>query len=337
MLFDAIAGTEDAIVKSRRETLNRDFFTQSFTFSNAWPTLSRVERPLPLNAIRAFEAAGRLSSITRAARELFVTPAAVSHQIKALETYLELPLFVRGHRAVTLTPQGRRYLGDVSRHLAGLRRATAKLRQGREQRVLRIQAHATIAMRWLIPRLSAFHETHRDIDVKLTTSRDADFDDPEIDGAIRLGNGKWPGMRAHRLVANELVPVCAPAFRKHRPYLKRPQGLVKATLLHSLARPGDWARWLKAMNVSTVDPNSGLKYESSVLAYQAAVEGHGVAIAQKALVEGDIDAGRLVYLYDKVLDMGPHTYYYVCPADARRSGAGEVFRKWLVETVARPR
>jgi LysR family glycine cleavage system transcriptional activator len=296
-----------------------------------------MERTLPLNAIRAFEAAGRLSSITKAARELFVTPAAVSHQIKALETYVELPLFVRGHRAVTLTPEGKRYLAEVSRHLAGLRRATAKVRQGRARRVLRIQAHATIAMRWLIPRLSAFHEIHRDIDVQLTTSRDADFDDPEIDGAIRLGHGKWPGMRAYRLVANELVPVCAPAFRRRRPYLKRPQGLARTTLLHSLARPDDWARWLDAMNVASVDPHAGLKYESSVLAYQAAVEGQGVAIAQKALVESDIDGGRLVYLFEKVVDMGTHTYYYVCPADARRTGAAEVFRKWLVETVARPR
>ena len=295
-----------------------------------------MERSLPLNAIRAFEAAGRLSSITRAARELFVTPAAVSHQIKALEAHVECPLFVRGHRAITLTPEGARYLAEVSRHLAGLKRATMKLRQGRDRRVLRIQAHATIAMRWLIPRLSAFHELHPNIDVKLTTSRDADLDDPEIDGAIRLGDGKWPGMRAYRLVANELVPVCAPAFRKHRPYLRRSQGLAKATLLHSLARPDDWSRWLRAMKVPAVDPDSGLKYESSVLAYQAAVEGQGVAIAQKALVESDILAGRLVYLYDDALDMGARTYYYVCPAQARRSAAAETFRKWLVETVAHP-
>jgi LysR family glycine cleavage system transcriptional activator len=292
-------------------------------------------RTLPLNAIRAFEAAGRLSSITKAARELFVTPAAVSHQIKALEAYADVPLFVRSHRAIALTPEGKRYLAEVSRHLAGLRHATSRLRQGRHRRVLRIQAHATIAMRWLIPRLSAFHETHRDIDVQLTTSRDADLDDPELDGAIRLGNGRWPGMRAYRLVANELVPVCAPAFLKRRAHLKRPQGLAKATLLHSLARSDDWSRWLEAMKVRAVDPHGGLKYESSVLAYQAAVEGQGVAIAQKALVESDIDAGRLVYLYDKTVDLGSHTYYYVCPADARRSGHAEVFRKWLVESVAR--
>ena len=292
-----------------------------------------MDRTPPLNAIRAFEAAGRLTSISEAARELFVTPAAVSHQIKALETYLKLPLFVRGHRTVALTPEGKRYLADVSRHLAGLRRATAKLIDTRDRRVLRIQAHATIAMRWLIPRLSAFHAQHRDINVKLTTSLDADFDRAEIDGAIRLGHGTWPGMRAYRLVANVLVPVCAPAFRKQRPYLRRPQGLARVTLLHSLARPDDWSHWLKAMNLSSVDSDSGLKYESSVLAYQAAMEGHGVAIAQKVLVEADVRSGRLVHLYDDSLDMGPYTYYFVCPVDAQRSDAVEVFRKWLLQTV----
>lgn len=289
----------------------------------------------PLNAIRAFEAAGRLSSITQAARELFVTPAAVSHQIKALETHLKLPLFVRGHRSIALTPEGKRYLEDVGPHLAGLRRATAKLMEARDRRVLRIQAHATIAMRWLIPRLSAFHEQHRDIDVKLTTTLDADFDGAQIDGAIRLGHGNWPGMRAYRLVPNELVPVCTPAFRKRRPYLQRPQGLAKVTLLHSLARPDDWSHWLKAMKAASVDPHGGLKYESSVLAYQAAMEGHGVAIAQKVLVESDVRSGRLVHLYDQALDMGSYTYYFVCPGDARRSEAVSVFRKWLLESVRR--
>ena len=296
-----------------------------------------MARALPLNAIRAFEAAGRLSSITKAARELFVTPAAVSHQIKALEGYLGRPLFVRGHRAITLTSDGRRYLGEVSRHLDGLRRATAKLREAGDYRTVRVHAHATIAVRWLIPRLSAFHALHRNIDVKLITAPDADLEDPELDGAIRLGKGRWPGMRAYRLLANELVPVCAPAYRRRRPYLASPRGLAKATLLHSLARRDDWARWLAAMKVKEVDPGTGVEYESSVLAYQAAVEGQGVAIAQKALVESDIDAGSLVYLYDAAIDMGAHTYYYVCPTDSRRSQGAEVFRKWLLATIDRPR
>lgn len=291
-----------------------------------------MERDPPLNAIRAFEAAGRLASISAAAQELHVTPAAVSHQVKALETFVKMPLFKRGHRTITLTQAGAQYLEEVSRHLAGIRKSTAAIIETRGRRTLRIQAHATIAMRWLIPRLSSFHATHPEIAVNLTTSlQTLSFDDAQFDCAIKLGHGEWRGSEAHRLVRNELTPVCRPELARRRAHLVSPRGLAKETLLHSLARPDDWAHWLEALHVTTVDPYGGLKYDSSVLAYQAAIEGQGIAIAQRALVDSDVTAGRLTYLYArKVLDMGSFTYYLICPRDRTRSPELDTFRDWLL-------
>ena len=294
-----------------------------------------MPRQPPLNAIRAFEAAARLSSITAAANEISVTPAAVSHHIKALEEQLEVQLFVRSHRAIALTQAGERYFRDIAKHFAGIRLASANLMKQHGRSVINIQVHATFAVRWLIPRLSSFHASNPDIDVKLTTSLQADeVDGATLDGAIRLGTGSWKGLHAEWLVPNELSPVCRPRLLKERAHLKRPEGLARETLLHSLARPDDWAHWIKAAGVAGVDPYGGLKYESSVLAYQAALEGHGVAIGQRALVAADLDAGRLVCPYAFTLDMGAWTYYFVWPVDVEPSPALAAFRSWLASELA---
>jgi LysR family glycine cleavage system transcriptional activator len=289
-----------------------------------------MRRDPPLNAIRSFEAAGRLLSVTAAAQELCVTPAAVSRQIKLLEEHLQLPLFVRGHRAVVLTPAGSQYHAEVKKHLDGMRRSTARIMETRGRRTLRIQVHATIATRWLIPRLSSFHSAYPDIGVSLTTSLQASgFNETEYDCAILLGDGQWKGLRTYRLIPNELAPVCKPEILACRPHLRSPKGLARETLLHSLSRPEDWAHWLNAMHVQNVDPYQGLRYDSSVLSYQAAIEGHGIAIAQKVLVDGDIAAGRLTYPYDDSFDMGSYTYYFVLPVDIPASPELEIFRNWV--------
>lgn len=284
----------------------------------------------PLNALRAFEAAGRLSSITLAAKELCVTPAAVSHQIKALEAHLKVRLFSRGHRAIRLTAVGEQYLAEIVQHLGGIREATRKVARRRGRKMLNIQAHATFAVRWLIPRLSSFHAANPDVDVQITTTLPADnVDGVAIDGAIRLGTGIWRGMKAHRLVPNQLTPVMSPALLRSRRHLIRPSGLGRETLLHALGRPHDWTSWLKAAGLTNVDPLGGQKYESGLLAYQAAIEAHGVAIGQKVLVESDLKAGRLVSPYEFTLDMGAHTYYFVYRNDAPASAALDTFRDWL--------
>jgi LysR family glycine cleavage system transcriptional activator len=292
-----------------------------------------MERLPPLNALRVFEAVGRLQSVTAAAAELCVTPAAVSRHIRTLEEFLALPLFTRGHRSITLTAEGERYLAEIAVLFNGLRRATDNLtRRKKKTQVLKIRSPATLAVRWLIPRLPSFHARHPAIEVKLTTSfAPLDFQKEDIDGGIQLGNGNWRGKRADKLMDNCMTPVCSPALIRGKKLPLRLTSLKGAVLLHSLARPGDWAAWLKAAGAKDVDPEEGMKYETSMLAYQAAMEGSGFAMAQLALVQNDLRDGRLIAPFAQSLEMGAYTYYFVSPRTGRENPALEKFRAWLTE------
>lgn len=290
----------------------------------------------PLNALRAFEAAARHLSITVAADELHVTPGAVSRQIRALEAGLGVQLLHRGHRQISLTGVGEDYYRAVKRAMDDLREATQRLNRRARRKQLKVRAYTTFAMRWLIPRLSSFHAANRGIEVLLTASLDpVDFRKEDIDGAIRLGDGKWSGVNAYRLVSNILVPVCSPALLAEGPKVKRPADLRHHTLLHSIARPDDWAHWLTAVRADRdVDARSGMTYQSSAMAYAAAIEGQGFAIAQRFLVAADLDAGRLVTPFRQAVDMGDFTYYLLTPADRKESASMEVFRRWLLDQFA---
>lgn len=295
-----------------------------------------MERLPPLNAIRAFEAAARHMSITLAADELSVTPGAVSRQIKSLEDALGIALFERGHREIALTRQGADYFRAVTRAIDVLRDATRRLAKRRQRKQLKLRAYTTFAMRWLIPRLSGFHAQHPDIEVLLKASLEpVDFRKEDIEGAVRLGDGHWPGTHAWRLVSNILVPVASPALLKAGPKLKRPLDLKQHTLLHSIARPDDWGRWLEAAGVAEqVDARAGMSYESSAMAYAAAAEGQGLAIAQRFLVEADLRDGRLVQPFRQTLDMGDFTYYLITPSHREESAPMRAFRLWMLAQFA---
>ena len=292
-----------------------------------------MDRLPPLNAIRAFEAAARHLSITLAADELNVTPGAVSRQIKGLEDALGLQLLRRGHRQIALTRQGSDYYRAVTKALETLREATRRLKRRGQRQPLKIRAYTTFAMRWLIPRLSGFHVAHPGIEVLLKASLEpVDFRKEDIDGAIRLGDGQWPGAHSVRLVDNILAPVASPGLLKTGPRLRRPADLAHHTLLHSIARPDDWARWLEAAGAADkVDARAGMTYESSAMGYAAAVEGQGVAMAQLFLVEKGLEAGRLVLPFRQTLDMGDHTYYLLTPAHREKTAHMRTFRIWLLE------
>lgn len=288
----------------------------------------------PLNPLRAFEVAGRLKSIRKAAEELSVTPGAVSRQVQMLESHLGMPLFRRDPRAIVLTAAGEQYLAAVTQLFDGIRDATQKLTGHNNRDILRIRAYTTFAMKWLIPRLSSFQSANNTTEVRLTTSLEAvDFEREDVDGAIRLGDGNWPGFEVDRLVSNELIPVCSPAFRREKG-LKKASDLVGKLLLHSLARPDDWRLWLQAAGLTQIDPYSGQKYESSVLAYQAAFEGQGVAMAQKVLVTEDLRTKRLVQPFGPALDREGFTYYLVYPRNRSRNPAFRKFRRWLVDQAS---
>jgi LysR family glycine cleavage system transcriptional activator len=292
-----------------------------------------MDRLPPLNAVRAFEAAARHLSITLAAAELSVTPGAVSRQIRQLEDQLGVQLFKRGHRQITLTRQGADYFRAVSKAIEIVRDATQRLTKRAQRKQLKIRAYTTFAMRWLIPRLSGFHAAHPEIEVLLTASLDdVDFRKEDLDGAVRLGDGHWPGSKSLRLVPNILAPVASPALMAAGPKLKKPADLRHHTLLHSIARPDDWGRWLDTAGAARqVDARAGMTYQSSAMAYAAAIEGQGLAMAQLFLVENDLRDSKLVMPFRHTVDMGDYTYYLLTPGHRAESPMMATFRSWMLD------
>lgn len=293
-------------------------------------------KPLPpLNPLKCFESTGRLLSVTQAAAELFVTPAAVSRQIKTLEQFLGVKLFRRVPGGLELTVAGARYLSDVTPLIGALRDATnAVMGGGLRRHALKIRSPATLAVKWLIPRLASFHQAHPDIDVQLATSpAPLRFDREDIDAGVQLGDGVWANTKAQRLVPNVLIPVMAPHRAPAGGGPWTPDRLDAETLLHSMARPDDWQLWLQAQGATQVNGYRGMRYETSLLAYQAAAEGHGVAMAQKALVERELAPQTLVAPVGFALDRQAHTYYFVWPEQRAGSVALDAFRRWLLQMV----
>jgi len=291
-----------------------------------------MEQLPPLTSLKAFEAAARHLSVTLAAAELFVTPGAVSRKIRQLEEHLGTPLFLRGHQQIALTRHGAEYYKAISRSLADIREATSRLGRRVQKQELRIRAYTTLSMRWLIPRLPDFHARHPDIEVSLTTSlEDVDFHREDIDGAIRLGDGMWRGAKSYWLVPNVLCPVMSPRLERAEAPLLTPSDLSHYPLLHSLARMNDWADWLASVGANSVDARAGTAFQSSTMAYAAAIQGQGIAMAQRFLVEDDLAAGVLVRPSEFTLDRGRFTYYLLTPSDRPERPPMEAFRCWILE------
>jgi LysR family glycine cleavage system transcriptional activator len=287
-----------------------------------------------LAALRAFEAAARHRSFTKAAAELFLTQSAVSRHIRNLEEWLDRPLFLRNHRAIVLTPEGEIYMREIVAAFSRMDVATRRIRRAGSQDVLHIHAYATFAMRWLIPRLKRFQDDHPEIDLRLTASvRPVDFQRDEIHAAIRTGNGDWgAAIRADKLFESRLIPVCSPALVQSGGELRHPNDLRHTTLLHSLARASDWSQWLTAAQADEVDPDRGLKFESSIMTYLAAQQGLGVAIAQEFLVQEDIRQGTLIQPFVKSIS-SDHTYYFLSSPRYIDYPVLEIFRTWLLSEV----
>ncbi len=291
-----------------------------------------MPRHLPsLNAVRAFEAAARHLSFRRAADELHVTHAAISHQVKGLETFLQTPLFRRLNRAVRLTDAGQAYLPPLRDALDGIAQATARVRGGESAGALTISTSPPFAAKWLVPRLSAFREAHPEIDVWLTPSLHAvDFAREEVDAAVRWGAGEWPGLRADLLGTMEVFPVCSPRLLQGSRRLRTPEDLRHHPLIHD-ASGEDWQRWLAAAGVRVI-PTPALHFHDSSLVIQAAIESQGVALAYSALVADDLAAGRLVRPFEISLPTD-YCYYFVCPSAVAETPKIVAFRSWLLDTV----
>jgi LysR family transcriptional regulator, glycine cleavage system transcriptional activator len=291
-------------------------------------------RRLPsLNALKAFEAAARHGSFTKAADELFVTQGAVSHQVKALEGELGVRLFNRERQRLVITDAGRSYLEVVRDAFDRLAVGTNRLLHEQQAGVLTVTTSPNFAAKWLVHRLGDFAEAHPDIDLRVSASlQHVDFAREDIDLAIRHGDGQWPGLAATRLCAEELFPVCASKFLKGRGALRSPGELRHHPLLHVNDRR-DWARWLEAANVATVDADRGPIFNQASMAIDAAVDGQGIALARTALAAWDLLAGRLVRPFTPALKV-PYAYWIVCPKSTADLPKISTFRAWLLDQAA---
>lgn len=284
---------------------------------------------LSLNHLHAFEAASRHLNFTRAADELCVTQAAVSHQIKALEAQIGQRLFLRTARGLQLSDEGARLAPLVQQAFALLDKAVALLDERAPPERLTVAVVGTYAQGWLLERLPHFQAEHPHIELRLQTHNNKlDLATETIDAAIRFGDGAWRSTHALALQAAPLTPLCAPALAAT---LARPTDLRRCTLLRSY-RGEDWPAWSRAAGVEPLHAR-GPQFDSSVLMVQAAMLGSGVALAPAAMFRRELAEGRLVQPFSMTVDVG--RYWLTRPLGREPSAALRAFEDWLLADAVR--
>lgn len=307
----------------------------------------------PLNALRAFEAAARHLSFKLAGEELAVTPTAISHQIRSLESSLGFPLFHRLTRAIELTAKGRAMLPKVREGLDAFAAAIESTRCHDEGGRLLVSTPPTFLSRWLIRHLPGFAGRHPDIQLHMTASLamidlpeasvvfavESERSEDEAEVFIRFGRGSYPGCQVDRLFSPVYAAVCSPRLLSGTQPLKVPADLAHHALLHDdtipelMVRP-TWEEWLELAGVSGIDSDAGMHFSDSGLVLSAAIDGVGVALASKPLVEAEVAAGRLVVLFDIVIRR-PQAYFLVIPEAVSSRPVVTAFRDWLLEEAGR--
>ena len=284
------------------------------------------------SALRAFEAAARHLSFTRAARELNQTQGAVSHQIRELEQRLNVRLFVRGRRGISLTEDGQTYLPYVREALSSLRAGASALTRKSADDVLTVSMSPNFAAKWLVPRLGDFALAHPGADLRISAAMEhVTFDGDGIDLAIRHGEGHWPGLRVTRLCAEVIFPVCSPQLVDQAGPIRSLAELLALPLLHDRDH-SHWRDWLLAFNVVSDDRQlaSGPLFNQASLAIDAAVAGQGVALARSTLAAADLASARLVRPVTEQLPV-PFAYWIVCPEPTAESTKILRFIRWLAD------
>jgi len=287
-----------------------------------------------LNALRAFEAVGRLLSLRAAAGELSVTPSALSHQIRSLEQQLDIQLFIRRPQGLQLTDAGAALLPQLTAGFSQLVDAVASIKPRRHPGVLTVSMLSTFAMRWFIPRLHRFQQQYPYIEVRISTSIElVDFDRDDVDCAIRSGLGHWEHTVAERLLDEQFSPVCSPSLLTPERQLNTPAELAGFTLLHSKLRPDDWQRWLCSEGEPDLTGVQQLEFETRNFAITAAARGLGVAIIDPLLVQEELKDGRLIQPFTHTVPR--RSAYYLVWSDHRKdSHELRLFREWLMQEAA---
>jgi LysR family glycine cleavage system transcriptional activator len=288
-----------------------------------------------LNALRAFAVAARCLNLAEAARELFITPSAVSHQIRNLEEHLGVSLFRRGRHGLQLTEAGHAIFPGIRDGFGLIHDALAKLRNPKNDNILHVSMLSTFAMRWFIPRLFRFQQKYPDIEVRISTSIElADLDRGDADCAIRTGKGVWPGTKTVRLFAEHFTPVCSPSLLNGKARLESPADLKDHTLLQAKLRPDDWRIWLAAAGYPGLEPRQTQVFETRNFAIAAAIRGLGVAIIDPALITEELEDGRLIQPFPQTLPT-EGAYYFVWPAYGEEKTALILLRSWLLDEAGR--
>ena len=292
----------------------------------------------PLNTLRAFEAAARYESFTRAAEELHVTQSAVSQQVKALEIELGVKLFGREHQRLKITPAGRDFLIVIREALDHIGAGTERLMQRQIAGVLTVSTSLDFAAKWLVHRLARFAAAHPGIDLRISaTMHTVDFAHEDIDVAVRHGDGNWPGLDATRLCAEQIFAICSPKLLAGRNRLQRPTDVLKWPLLRLEDQSKAWERWFALAGVVAPEQLPGPVLNRASMLIDAAIDGQGIALARTTLAAWDLISGRIVRPFD--LSWQPAgTYWTVCPKAAASIPKITAFRQWLLaeaETDAR--
>jgi LysR family glycine cleavage system transcriptional activator len=288
----------------------------------------------PLNALRAFEAAARHLNFSRAADELSVTPGAVSQQIQNLEDYVGVSLFKRTPKGLLLTDPAQIALPALREAFDRLAEAASMLTAAVDGRRLTVSVAPSFAAKWLVPRLGHFEALHPHVDVWISAGMElVDFNNGEIDIAIRYGAGRYPGLEVVRLMQETVIPVASPTLLEGQP-LHDPADLAGHVLLHDGSPDADdscpdWTMWLAARGVRGVDGTRGPRFNQSSLVIEAAVGGRGVALAKRALAQADLDAGRLVAPF-QITTAVDFAYYLVHPKPKGRLPQVKAFMTWLI-------
>lgn len=301
-----------------------------------------MKLPVHLNALRAFEASARHQSFSAAAAELNVTPAAVGQLVRTLEDWLGAPLFLRqasGRARLVPTEAAARALPELRAGFDKLAVGLERLREGAVNGVLTVTVSPAFAAKWLLPRIERFQQQCPLTELRLDTSlKPVDFLAQGIDIGVRYGTGQWPGLLAERLMSEEVYPVCSPAWAQQRALASAAE-LADETLIHDLSMDGDagfptWEAWLRQAGVRAAGTQRGLKINSSAAVLQAAIEGHGVALARSVMAADDVAAGRLQRLFPALQFASPLAYYVVYRAECAGLARLMAFRDWLMSEAA---
>lgn len=281
----------------------------------------------PLPWLRAFEASARHLSFTNAAAELNLTQAAISKQVKLLEHYLREPLFERLPRSLILTKAGSAYLPKVNDAFERLSAGTIEVFGGRRKGILTVRAPVGWAVNWIAERLSVFMDRSPQIPVRIVSSvwsEEAETERYDLD--IRYGTGKWPGIRADRVSWESIEPLCTPEIARR---LGSPEDLERERLLHVLGYQEGWATWLAAAGVTTVNAGSGAHFDSSLMAYEVAAHGGGVALGRTSMSATELRSGRLVSPFALSVPV-EEAFYILTPEEGLAHPDAAPFRDWLL-------